>query len=166
MPARGRAPISPDDGETVTLGGLGVVFKLSGADTGGAFAVVEHPIQRGALAGSPHTHGNEDGASLVLAGEIGVQTGNEVFRATPGTYVVKPRGVPHTFWNAGSGPARIQEIIAPAGFEEDFREVAAVLSAGGPPDLAELAEITARYGLTLPPERLPEIRREHNVRLQ
>ena len=166
MPAGGRALIPPGDGETVVLGGLGVVFKLSGAETGGAFAVVEHPLQSGALAGPPHTHANEDEVSLVLAGKIGVLIGDEVVRATQGAYVVKPWGVPHTFWNAGSEPARIQEIIAPAGFEEYFREVAEVLSAGGPPDLAKIAEIAARYGLTLHPERLPEIMREHDVRLQ
>ena len=166
MSAGGRALIPPDDGEAVALGGLGVVFKLSGAETGGVFADVEHPLQPGALAGPPHTHANEDEVSLVLAGEVGVLIGDEVFRATPGTYVVKPRAVPHTLGTAGSEPARVQEIIAPAGFEEYFREVATVLSAGGPPDLAEIAEIAARYGLTLHPERLPEIMREHNVRLQ
>src|SRR2546422_827750 len=34
-------------------GGLGVVFKLFGTDTGGRFAVVEHPLAPGILAGPP-----------------------------------------------------------------------------------------------------------------
>jgi hypothetical protein len=34
----------------------------------------------------------------------------------------KPRNQWHTFWNAGDEPARILEIISPAGFEEFFRE--------------------------------------------
>ena len=89
-----------------------------------------------------------------------------MIRATPGGYVVKPRGVPHTFWNAGSEPAGIQEIIAPAGFEEYFREVAAVLSAGGPPDPATIGAIADRYGLTLHLERLAEVVQARNVRLQ
>ncbi len=41
--------VRPGEGRSVSLGGMGVVFKLSGADTGGAFAVVEHPIQPGRL---------------------------------------------------------------------------------------------------------------------
>ena len=158
--------IPPDAGESVALGGLGVVFKLSGEDTGGAFAVVEHPLQPGALAGPPHTHAHEDEVSFVLEGEVGVQIGDEVFRAGPGAYVVKPRGVPHAFWNAGPTPARILEIISPAGFERYFREVAEVLAPSGPPDLTRLGEIAARYGLTLHMERLGEVMQTHNVRLQ
>src|SRR3712207_989451 len=33
----------PDQGKSIEIQGLGIVFKLSGADTGGAFALVEHP---------------------------------------------------------------------------------------------------------------------------
>jgi len=39
--------VEPGRGRSVWLGGMGVVFKISGADTGGAFAVVEHPIEPG-----------------------------------------------------------------------------------------------------------------------
>jgi hypothetical protein len=37
--------VRPGEGRSVSLGGMSVVFKVSGADTGGAFAVVEHPIE-------------------------------------------------------------------------------------------------------------------------
>ena len=87
--------IPPDAGEAVALGGLGVVFKLSGEETGGAYAVVEHPLQPGALAGPPHTHAQEDGVSFGDEGEVGVQIGDDVLRAGPGAYVGKPRGGPH-----------------------------------------------------------------------
>jgi mannose-6-phosphate isomerase-like protein (cupin superfamily) len=147
------------------MGGLGVTFKVSGEETRGAYAIVEHPLQPGALAGPPHTHTREDEVSLVLEGEIGVEIGDEVFTVPAGSYVVKPRGVPHTFWNAGPAPARIQEIISPAGFEAYFREVAAVLASGGPPDLAKLTEIAGRYGLILHLERLVEVMEAHNVGL-
>ncbi len=166
MARDGRFLIPPDTGEAVALGGLGVVYKLSGEETGGAFAIVEHPIRPGALGAAPHTHTHEDEISLVLEGEIGVQIGDEVFQATPGTYVMKPRGIPHTFWNAGPAPARVQEIITPAGFERYFREVAEVLASGGPPDMGRLMEIAARYGLTLHMERLEEVMQAHNVSLQ
>ena len=158
--------IPPDAGETVALGGLGVVYKVPGEETGGAFAIVEHPIRPGTLGAAPHTHTQEDEISLVLEGEVGVQIGEEVFQATPGTYVMKPRGVPHTFWNAGPAPARIQEIITPAGFERYFLEVAEVLGPGGPPDVKRIMEIAARYGLTLHMERLEEVMQAHNVSLQ
>jgi quercetin dioxygenase-like cupin family protein len=161
-----RHGIPAGAGDSVAIGGLGVVYKISGNQTGGAFAIVEHPLLVGALAGPPHTHTHEDEMSLVLEGEIGVQLGDEVFTAPTGAYVVKPRGVPHTFWNAGSTPARIQEIITPAGFEEYFREVAAALAPGGPPDVAKLMEVAGRYGLVLHMDRLGEVMETHGVRFE
>jgi len=71
---------------------LGVVHKISGLDTGGSFSVVEHPMEPGTLGALPHTHANEDEYSLVLEGEVGVLIGEDEYRATPGTYVLKPRG--------------------------------------------------------------------------
>lgn len=57
-------------------------------------------------------------------GEIGVLMGEQTFKAAAGAYVLKPRGVPHTFWNPGPEPARVLEIISPAGFEGYFEELA------------------------------------------
>lgn len=159
----GRVLIRPGEGAELALGGLGIINKLSGEDTNGGFAIVEHPIAPGALAAPPHTHSIEDEYSLVLEGEIGVRIGGDEFRATPGTYVLKPRGVPHTFWNAGEEPARILEIISPAGFESYFGEVAAVLSTGGEADFGKIMEIAGRYGLTMHMEQVPELLERHGL---
>ena len=163
MPYQRRVLIPPGAGASVACDGLGVVFKLSGEDTGGAFAIVEHPLRPGALAGPPHTHANEDEFSVVLAGEIGVQVGDEVYQAPPGTYIAKPRGVPHTFWNAGTEPARLIEIISPAGFERYFEELAGILTAGGPPDFNRIMALAGRYGLTLHMEQMAAIMEKYNV---
>jgi quercetin dioxygenase-like cupin family protein len=157
--------VEPGEGDSVTLGGVGVIYKVTGRETGGAFAIVEHPLQPGALAAPPHTHTREDELSFVLEGEVGVQIGEEVYSAGPGTYIRKPRGVPHTFWNATDRPARLLEIISPAGFENYFREAAAVLAASSPPDIGKLIEAAARYGLTFHMERLPAVMAAHRVSL-
>src|SRR5919109_78378 len=75
------------------------------------------------------THANEDEISYVVAGRLGTQVGDDVLVAGPGDTVVKPRGVPHAFWNAGDEPARLLELISPAGFENYFRAVAPLLAA-------------------------------------
>ncbi len=123
--------VTAGEGEVVLRGGFGVVGKVSGVETGGTFSVVEHPLEPGVLGARPHTHADEDETSFVIEGEIGVLLGEEEFRAGAGSYVLKPRGVPHAFWNPGPGRARILEIISPAGFERYFGELAGVLSAGG-----------------------------------
>jgi mannose-6-phosphate isomerase-like protein (cupin superfamily) len=135
-----RVVVQPGEGRAVSLGGMGVVFKISGAETGGAFAVVEHPIEPGRLV-PPHVHLREDEYSYVLEGTIGARVGDHEVTAGPGTYLFKPRGLMHTFWNAGPGPARILEVIAPAGFEAYFAE----LAEAGPGRRQELA---TKYGVT------------------
>ena len=101
--------VKPGEGRSVWLGGMGVVFKVSGADTGGAFAVVEHPIESGRLV-LPHVHRHEDEYSYVLEGTIGARVGDHEVVAGPGSYLFKPRGLMHTFWHAGPGPARLLEV--------------------------------------------------------
>ena len=167
--ANERRMILPNEGEVVLRGSFGVVGKVSGEETGGAYSMVEHPLEPRVLAGPPHTHENEDEVSFVIEGEVGVMVGEEEFVAGPGAYVIKPRGVPHAFWNAGPERARILEIISPAGFERYFEDLAEVLSStppGGPPDLGRISEVAARYDLTFHMERGPELMERHGVELR
>jgi quercetin dioxygenase-like cupin family protein len=60
---------------------------------------VEHPLASRALGSPVHTHRHEDEYSIVLEGTIGVEIGEKVFEAGPGSVIVKPRGIPHAFWN-------------------------------------------------------------------
>jgi hypothetical protein len=62
----------------------------------------------------------------VLAGEVGVLVGNEVGTAKAGEWALKPRDVIHAMWNAGTTPARIIEVLTPAGSERWFEELAAL----------------------------------------
>ena len=148
--------LSPNEGQLIWLGGLGVQFKLDGTDTQGAFSVVEHPVEPGAFA-PPHTHSREDEFSYVLEGAVGVRLGDQDFLASRGSYIVKPRGIPHAFWNAGPEPARLLEIIAPAGFEHYFVQLAALLHRDGPPDDAALEQLATQYGLTYHLEQVPAL---------
>ncbi|MFD2089993.1 cupin domain-containing protein [Blastococcus deserti] len=115
--------VRPGEGRVEDLGdGVGVAFKLWGADTGGSVSVVEHPFAVGALV-SAHLHTREDEYSIVTEGEIGFRSGDREVVLGPGGYITKPRGELHAMWNAGPVPARMIEIISPAGFELFFRDV-------------------------------------------
>jgi quercetin dioxygenase-like cupin family protein len=144
------------------LDGIGVLFKLDGADSGGALSIVEHPFAVGALV-PPHIHTREDEYSIVLEGEIGFRSEDQEVVLGPGGYVVKPRNEVHAMWNAGSTPARMIEVISPAGFEEFFREVADMNDAG-PPTLEAGAALSDRYGLLgAEPEWLADVIRRYNL---
>ncbi len=150
--------VEPGQGRSVWLGGMGVVFKVSGAETGGAFVIVEHPIEPGRLV-MPHVHTHEDEYSYVLEGTVGARVGDREVVAGPGGYLIKPRGLMHTFWNAGPGPARLLEIISPAGFEAYFVE----LADAGAPDRRR--DLSAKYGVTYSDEWVPELTSKYNLKL-
>jgi mannose-6-phosphate isomerase-like protein (cupin superfamily) len=168
MGAGSSVLVAPGEGEVVLQGGVGAIRKISAASDE-AFSVVEHPLEPGALAAPPHTHADVDEYSFVIGGEIGVLMGEETFWAPAGSYVLKPRGVPHTFWNPGPEPARVLEIITPAGFEQYFEDLAGILSstqAGEPPDFTRIAEMAGRYDTTFHMERMGEIMEKHGVELR
>jgi len=148
--------IGPSDGESVTLQTIGVRFMIPGADSDGRVSLVEHPMPPRGLAAPLHRHNREDEYSFVLEGRMGALLGDDVVYAGVGDLVHKPRDQWHTFWNAGDEPCRILEIIAPAGFEDFFRELDGL---GGAivADPEELAQLNARYGLEMRPETVPEL---------
>ena len=152
---QGGIIVGPGEGKLVWLQGLGVRFLVDGEQTGGRFALVEHPLQPRALGAPLHTHEGEDEISYVMEGEVGVQVGDRVQVAGPGAVIFKPRGIPHAFWNAGDAPARLLELITPAGFERYFEEAAALFAAGGPPDPARAAALFEQYGLQMGLGRSP-----------
>jgi mannose-6-phosphate isomerase-like protein (cupin superfamily) len=142
------------EGKAGFLGSIGVRFMLDGGDAGGRVSVVEHPMSPRALAAPLHRHNNEDEYSLVLEGRMGALLGDEHVEAGPGDFVHKPRGQWHTFWNAGDEPARILEIISPAGFEGFFAEL---VDLGGvaQADPETLVELCTRYALEMDPDSVP-----------
>jgi quercetin dioxygenase-like cupin family protein len=155
--------LSPKEGQTVWIGGIGVQFKLDGAHTQGAFSVVEHPLEPGTFA-APHTHSQEDEFSYVLEGTVGVLLGDQEFTVSRGSYIIKPRGIPHSFWNPGPEPARLLEIIAPAGFERYFVHLAAILNKNAPPDQEELAKLDDEYGITYHWDQVPALLDRHGLK--
>src|SRR6187397_2738965 len=138
--------LGPTDGKAGFLGSIGVRFMIDGLDSGGGFSLVEHPMSPRALGAPLHRHSREDEYSYVIEGCVGALLGNEVVEGGPGELIFKPRKQWHTFWNAGDTPARLLEIISPAGFERYFAELGELggSTRAAPEDLAALG---ARYGL-------------------
>lgn len=155
--------VQPGQGRAGGLApGVGVVFKIDGEDSAGALSIVEHPFAVGALV-PPHVHTLEDEYSIVLEGEIGFRSNDREVVLGPGGYIVKPRGEVHAMWNAGSVPARMIEVISPAGFEQFFRELTD-LTAVGAPDPATIAALAERYQLPFAePDWLPDVIKRYGL---
>jgi mannose-6-phosphate isomerase-like protein (cupin superfamily) len=165
MPGESRYVITPADRTTLLQGPLGAILMLGGDRTAGSLSLVEHPLQPRALGSPVHTHRNEDEYSVVLEGRVGAQIGEQTVVAGPGDVLVKPRGVPHAFWNPADQPARLLEIISPAGFEGYFAGPGGDLHRPGPPDPGRLAELAGRYGLDLDRASIPRLVAAHGLRM-
>src|ERR1700732_668237 len=156
MGATATKVVGPRDGKAGFLGSIGVRFMIDGEESGGGFSLVEHPMSARALAAPLHRHTREDEYSYVIEGRVGALLGDEVLIGGPGYLIIKPRNQWHTFWNAGDEPARILEIISPAGFEQFFAEL---VDLGGvtSADPQTLGALCGRYGLEMNPESVPEL---------
>jgi quercetin dioxygenase-like cupin family protein len=163
-PATARHRSSRDDGERVSLGGLDIIFKITSDQTGGTFAICETSVEPGRLIPA-HLHDTEDEFTYLIEGRIGVLIGNQELTADAGSWISKPRGIPHTFWNPGPHHARTIEIITPAGFENFFRELSGIFSAGGPPDVERLTATAANYHHHFRPDLEQPLTDKHNLRL-
>jgi mannose-6-phosphate isomerase-like protein (cupin superfamily) len=161
LPAR---VLGPSDGASGRLGSIGVRFMLAGHETGGGFSLVEHPMPPRALAAPLHRHTREDEYSFVLEGRVGALLGDEVVYGEVGDLIFKPRGQWHTFWNDGDEPARLLEMISPAGFERYFEEMVALLDQDSPPHPSALGDLAARYGLEVDRESIPRLTEKYGLR--
>ena len=156
--------LHPQDGKAGFLGSMGVRFMIDGVESGGGFSLVEHPLSPRALGAPLHRHTHEDEYSYVTEGRVGALLGDNVVEAGPGAVIFKPRNQWHTFWNAGDQPARILEIISPAGFERYFVELVALggSRAASPEALRSLSQ---RYGLDVNPQSIPDLLERFHLRI-
>lgn len=155
-----RASIDPGEGKKIP----GTIFKVSKEDTRGTLSIWEHPYPPGVLV-PPHAHASHDQVMFVIEGVVGARIGDDEFTAGPGAYLNKPRGVPHTIWNAGPDPARVMEITTPGGLEAFVEGIAGILTGGESPYRRTLSEHAAKYDTTLVMDWVPELERKYKVHL-
>ncbi len=105
---------NPDEGRAWWfLGTLAVLRNPSGAPR--VPAVIELTVPPG---GSPpaHVHETLDDSFFMLDGDAVIKCGDRVELARPGSYVVLPHGVPHTFRVISPHPAKLLLIHADDSF--------------------------------------------------
>lgn len=130
--------------------------KLSGAQTGGRFALWEAVLPRGA---APPVHSHpQDETLYLLEGRAAVWTGDsaetEPAVCEPGAAVFVPGGTPHTF-RVDSDTARVLFLSVPAGIEEF---VHALAEPAGWPWLQP-----PPHGPRVSHDRMEAVEREHGV---
>ena len=137
--------------EHIRIGQLEIRFLLEGAATAGSLAMFEFDVPANARVPIAHSHDAYEETIYGLAGVLTWTVGGRVQQVGPGEVLCIPRGVVHRFDNTSGADATMLAVVTPGLLSPDyFRQLAALVSAaaGGPPDLAAIAEVMQRHGLT------------------
>jgi quercetin dioxygenase-like cupin family protein len=153
--------VEPGGGKVVLEGTVGVITKVPGTATNGVIAIVEHPVAARTMV-PPHVHRDHDEWSYILEGRIGARIGDDELIAEAGSYILKPRGIPHAFWNPDDRPARLLEIITPSGLEEMFATFGD-LGRRGELTPQTMGETAARYGSTISMDWVPDLMERYGL---
>ncbi len=138
-----------DEGKSIWMLGALMTFKATGAETDGAFSLME--VQNEPGGGSPpHVHHGEDEFFYVIDGEVEITIGDQKVHGKPGSFVFAPRDIPHQFTITGSQPSRLLLGLIPAGFEKFFMEMgepapSLTVPPPGPPAMEKLLTLATKY---------------------
>ena len=108
-------------------------------------AVTDNTVPPGFPGPVKHRHARMTDVFYVLEGELAFDLGGERRVLGPGSFVLVPPGVVHTFANPGPTPARFLNIYQPAGNEQYLKEAVKRMAEGRPWSPAEMAEVASRY---------------------
>jgi quercetin dioxygenase-like cupin family protein len=166
----GRFPFIPaGDGPSYSIIGELITFKVTSAETGGAYMVGTVTSPPGG--GPPlHTHPASE-TFVVLEGEFefsGLDDGVPfAIRGTAGDTVYIPGGAAHTYKNVGAAPGTALGVLTPGdGMERFFKEAGVRVEAqtapaapAGPPSEEQIAQLmaaaTRNQIVFLPPQEAP-----------
>jgi quercetin dioxygenase-like cupin family protein len=132
----------------INVGQLGIRYLIDGSHNAG-MGIFELTVPPASNVPPPHSHSHNEEIVYVLEGTLRYTVGSNTRDLTPGQTMHTPKGEVHGFSNPFGGTARALIILSPDIGAQYFRDVAAVVSAGGPPDKAVLASVMTRYGLLL-----------------
>ena len=140
--------------EEIKVGQVSIRFLVEGEQSGGSVAIFEAAVPAGARVPVAHSHDGYEETIYGLGGLLTWTVEGVPTEVGPGDALLIPRGAVHHFDNTGDEDARALAIVTPGVLGPDFfREVAAILdaAAGGPPDVAAIAAVMGRHGLTAAP---------------
>jgi quercetin dioxygenase-like cupin family protein len=131
---------------TIKAGQLGIRYLVDGSQTA-SLGMFELTVPPGSNVPPPHSHSGNEELVYVLEGTLRYTVGDETRDLAPGETMHTPRGTAHAFANPFAAPARALIILSPDIGAQYFRDVAAVVGGGGPPDKQALLQVMGRYGL-------------------
>lgn len=141
--------MQPTEQPAIKVGQLEIRYLVDGTVAGSGVGMFELTVPAGARVPPPHSHRDNEEVVYVLEGTLRYRVDDEQRDLGPGERMYTPRGSVHAFSNPHGSTARALIILTPDIGAQYFRDVADIANAAGGPNPAKMAEMMARYGLTL-----------------
>ena len=138
------SPESPQ--ESIMVGQMCIRYLIDGTATGG-MGIFELSVPPNSNVPPPHSHTRNEECAYVLEGTLRYSVDGVERDLRPGEWMFTPRGAVHQFSNPHGATARALIVLTPDIGAQYFRDVAAIVNAGGPPDRAKLLGVMSQYGL-------------------
>jgi quercetin dioxygenase-like cupin family protein len=130
----------------INAGQLGIRYLVDGSQSA-SMGMFELTIPPASNVPPPHSHSNNEELVYVLEGTLRYTVGSDTRDLARGQSMHTPRGTVHAFSNPFDSVARALIVLSPDIGAQYFKDVAAVVNAGGPPNKAALVAVMSRYGL-------------------
>ena len=138
--------VTPAASEVIRVGQIEIRYLQE--DGGGCrMGCFEMAVPPGSNVPPPHSHSGNEELVYVLEGTLRYTVGSETRDLEPGDSMATPRGVVHAFSNPHAAVARALVINTPDIGAQYFRDIAAIVNQGGPPDKAKLVATMSKFGL-------------------
>jgi quercetin dioxygenase-like cupin family protein len=134
--------------EIIRVGQVGIRFLLEATDTNGSVAMFEFTVPVGAKVPLPHYHKQYDETIYGVEGVMTFTVEGRTVDLGPGQSCFVTRGAVHGFNNLKQTEAKALAVVTPALIGPDyFREMAAIVNAGGSPDVEKMKAVMLKHGL-------------------
>jgi mannose-6-phosphate isomerase-like protein (cupin superfamily) len=140
--------VAPDDGEVITLGPARIRILEDGASTAHRLGIGEITLAPHSSGPPQHRHAEHDEGFYVVSGTARFTVGEVSHDAPPGTLVMLPPGVPHTFANPGDEPVVLLNTFTPDLYVRYFRDLRDTIAAGQELTEEATVEVMSRYATT------------------
>ena len=130
----------------INVGQLGIRYLVDGSRSA-SLGMFELTVPPASNVPPPHSHSNNEELVYVLEGTLRYAVGADTRDLTPGQSMHTPRGTVHGFSNPFDCAARALIIMSPDIGAQYFKDVAAVVNVGSPPEKGALVAVRSRYGL-------------------
>jgi quercetin dioxygenase-like cupin family protein len=137
------APYAP-----IRIGQIEIRYLFDGSATGES-GLFEMSLPPQAKVPPAHSHPGAEEILFVLEGRLRYSIDGVERDLGPGDAAFTPRGSVHGFSNPFHETVRTLTVLTPDIGAQYFREAAAIVNAGGPPDQQGLAQVMQRHGLAV-----------------